>query len=102
MANDTQFHKGDKVTVREDLVIGKTYNMINGPGDSFVTGMEGLVGKVCTIACVTEAGKYRLVEPSCSYRNYNWTDEMFKETVELPDLSESEDLRTLYDFAPLM
>lgn len=94
---DTMFHVGDKVTVREDLVIGESYKSLGSTcSDSYVTGMDTCKGKICTIKRVTEDGKYKLCEDYGF--EFNWTDEMFKEAVCLPDLPEPEDISVLCGF----
>lgn len=69
-----KYNVGDKVRVRKDLRADwcKVYRMEDKSfGDTFVSGMAHLVGKVVTIK--TADKKYRIEE--CGY---NWTDEMFE------------------------
>ena len=78
-------HKiGDKVKIREDLVVNKCYGI-----DTFVEDMEKFKGKEVTIFDITyEAGReYRIEEDEGAYF---WTAEMFetdkvKETIPNPD-----------------
>lgn len=68
-----KYKVGDKVRVRDDLVVGKRYSMAGGKvDDSFVDSMSPLRGKIVTIAD-SSGKKYRIKE--CGF---NWTDEMFE------------------------
>ena len=62
------FKVGDKVIVRNDLIIGEKYG-----DDFFITGMKDFVGKIVTIKRVVESGLYKVEE-----NYYNWTDEMLE------------------------
>ena len=70
------YNVGDRVVVRDDLVLNEYYWMLNGDpkrdilSDSFVKGMDKFLGQVVTIRSFN--GKYQIKEYSC-----NWTDEMF-------------------------
>lgn len=69
-----KYKVGDKVRVRKDLCAGdgKVYHMEGGRyGDTFVSAMAHLVGKVVTIRA---ADKMYAIEEF----GYNWTDEMFE------------------------
>ena len=69
------FKVGDKVKVREDLVVGNIYG-----GDSFTIDMADLRGKEVTIKEVEpKFNSYRIKETG-----YNWTDEMFERLAEEP------------------
>lgn len=69
------FSKGDKVTVRRDLIIDKEYFMEDGfTADTFVGGMGRFLGREVTIKSANRGGKYTIEEYGC-----NWTDEMFEE-----------------------
>lgn len=73
-----RYQKGDKVIVRPDLDVLKTYRMASGPKKGMiyyyvVDSMTEQSGKTFTIKDVDEDGKgYRLEEYP-----YSWTDEMF-------------------------
>lgn len=75
---DTMKYKvGDKVRVREDLVVDRTYG-----NDCFVSGMVIMKGKEVTIDEVNEGAEtYRIKE--C---RFNWTEEMFEENGDKPSL----------------
>lgn len=66
-----KFKVGDKVRVREDLVVNKRYD-----GYLFSKFMEGYKGKIFTIKDVDD-DSYELREA-----NYWWTDEMLEEAKE--------------------
>ena len=69
----TKFKKGDKVRVRQDLEVGKYYNMEDSSiKDIVVDRMAGLRGEVVTIR---RAGAKYSIEESM----YEWTDGMFEE-----------------------
>lgn len=67
---------GDRVVVRDDLILDRCYYMLNADGhpgrvgDTFVTEMSKYLGSVVTIKSLNH--KYRIKE--CGL---NWTDEMF-------------------------
>lgn len=63
---------GDKVRVREDLVVNKSYGI-----DTFVDNMEKLKGKVVTISDITSRtkGEYHIKEDR---EKYFWTAEMLE------------------------
>lgn len=66
--SNTRYKVGDKVRVREDLVIHELY------GDHvFVGNMSPLKGKIVTIEDVRPFG-YRI----CECGRFSWTDEMFE------------------------
>lgn len=68
-------HKiGDKVKVREDLIIDNDYNMEDGSHDTFVSEMVPYRGKIVTI-CGYIGGEYVIEEDCCEW---HWTDEMFE------------------------
>jgi hypothetical protein len=68
-----KYKVGDKVKVRDDLVVDYKYG-----SDAFVDGMSALKGKVVTIkTCFTSRDKYA-IEGS----DYAWTDEMFEDDSE--------------------
>ena len=75
---DCRYHKGDKVIVRPDLDVLKTYCMASGPKKGMiyyyvVDRMVEQAGKIFTIKDIDKDGKgYRLEEYP-----YFWTDEMF-------------------------
>ena len=67
---------GDKVKVREDLVVHKSYGI-----DTFVEDMEKFKGKVVTISDIFSEtdGEYHIEEDK---EDYYWTDEMFETVAE--------------------
>lgn len=67
---------GDKVRVREDLVVNKSYGI-----DTFVDNMEKFKGKVVTISEITSRTKeeYHIKEDR---EKYFWTAEMFETDAE--------------------
>lgn len=67
---------GDKVRVREDLVVNKSYGI-----DTFVDNMEKFKGKVVTISDITSRtkGEYHIKEDR---EKYFWTAEMFETDAE--------------------
>lgn len=69
-----RYKVGDRVVVRDDLVLHEHYYMDGGRYlDSFVGSMEKFMGKVVTIREVQRpSGKYLIVGS-----DKNWTDEMF-------------------------
>lgn len=76
-----KYKVGDKVRVRSDLKCHKVYYMEDKEtGDSFVEGMDELLGKVVTIKEINMFQKYRIEE-----MEYNWTDEMFEGLAEEPE-----------------
>lgn len=62
-----RFKVGDKVKVRDDLIVGKTYN-----NNTFVKDMEKHLGKIVTIESI-HRNTYSIVE-----NNWYWTDAMFE------------------------
>ena len=72
-----KYKVGDKVRVREDLVVDKIYGE-----DCFVSGMVAMKGKEVTIDAVhDDVEKYRIKE--CGF---HWTEEMFEENGDKPSL----------------
>ena len=71
-----RYKAGDRVVVREDLVLHNAYWMLKEDGsrgdyrDTFVGDMKEFSGRVVEIRTFT--GKYRIHGSTC-----NWTDEMF-------------------------
>lgn len=68
-----KYKVGDKVRIREDLVIGGNYG-----GSVAVDDMEDMGGSVVTIERVGNLGYYIEEDPD----GYCWTDEMFEGLVE--------------------
>ena len=64
----TKYKIGDKVIVREDLIVGEKYGK-----DVFTSAMISFKGKVVTINKVIGL-KYEIEEDD---KTWNWTDEMF-------------------------
>ena len=60
---------GDKVKVREDLIVNKSYGERN-----FVRGMKPYIGKIMTISCVNDYAYYFKEDEG----KWNWTDEMLE------------------------
>lgn len=72
----TKYNIGDRVKVREDLVVHERYYMEDGEiGDSFIADMAQLKGQIVTINAISPTGKYIIMEDNGAY---NWTDEMFE------------------------
>ena len=72
-----KYKVGDKVFVRDDLIVGKKYKMDGSDGDSdgeniFVSSMKYFKGKQVTIETISR-GQYRIKESG-----FYWTDEMFE------------------------
>lgn len=68
-----KYKVGDKVCVKEDLVVGERYKMEDSKAsDTFVYAMEFFKGRVVTISSIF-CGKYKIEESG-----YCWTDEMFE------------------------
>ena len=67
-----KYKVGDKVRVREDLIVDQWYGE-----DTFTSGMVSFKGKIVTISNI-ESGFYILKEDSS---RWNWADEMFSEKV---------------------
>ena len=75
--NSMKYKVGDKVKIRENLVVDKRYG-----NEDFVSGMIHMRGKEATISEVYKGVKlYRIKE--C---DYSWTDEMFEENGDKPSL----------------
>lgn len=74
-----KYKVGDKVKIREDLVIDEIYG-----DNSFAEEMEQYKGKTATITD-TYFGKYEI---DIDNGNWCWTDEMLEDCV---DISESKD-----------
>ena len=71
----SKYKVGDKVKIREDLVVNNIYG-----GDSFIIDMADLRGEEVTIKEVEpKFNSYRIKETG-----YNWTDEMFERLAEEP------------------
>lgn len=64
-----KYKVGDKVKIREDLIIGKYYG-----GDSFMQEMAKFRGKIVTIRDI-DCGEYTIEELKFGW---HWTDEMIK------------------------
>lgn len=62
-----KFKVGDRVSVRSDLVIDKSYG-----SNSINDEMINWCGKIVTIKVITSWNEYRIKEDG-----WNWTDEMF-------------------------
>lgn len=69
-----KYKVGDKVRIREDLVIGGNYG-----GSVAVDDMEDMGGSVVTIERVGNLGYYIEEDPD----GYCWTDEMFEPVEEM-------------------
>lgn len=68
-----KYKVGDKVKVREDLVVGNFYKMDNSDSFSiFVLYMERYKGNITTIKNVYDT--YYILENN----KWNWTDEMLE------------------------
>lgn len=67
-----KYKVGDKVRVREDLIIDIDYGK-----EKFVSYMTPFKGKEVTISYVDSCGYYRIKEDI----TYRWTNEMFSKKV---------------------
>lgn len=70
----SKYKVGDKVKVREDLVVGKTYGR-----HITINSMVELKGREVTIKSVHNGEEYRIKE-----LGYTWTNEMFEGLVDEP------------------
>lgn len=70
-----KYKVGDKVKVREDLVVDSRYG-----DDTFAVGMQKFSGKTMTVYDITPKNKYKLKE---DFDRYNWTDEMFEDVEDI-------------------
>jgi hypothetical protein len=70
---------GDKVRVREDLVVDKTYDSVY-----FVENMAYWRGRVVTISDIIDNYYYKIKEDEADKKGfrYSWTDEMFEDVPE--------------------
>ena len=66
-----KYKVGDKVRVREDLIVGKIYG-----DDKFLINMKKYSGKTMTVSKIVKEGKYKLKEDT---GHWNWTDEMLED-----------------------
>lgn len=82
-----KYKVGDKVRIREDLVIGGNYG-----GSVAVDDMEDMGGSVVTIERVGNLGYYIEEDPD----GYCWTDEMFEGLVE-EELTAEETIKVFGD-----
>lgn len=67
-----RYKVGDKVKIREDLIVGYKYGV-----DTFVEDMEQYKGKTTTVADVTDNNKYKLNIDTY----WRWTDEMLEDNA---------------------
>ena len=74
-----KYKVGDKVKVREDLKIGKSYNK-----KTFVDSMEKYKGQIVTIK-VVYGDRYRIEEDN---QDWYWTDEMLEDIEEEMNLED--------------
>jgi len=72
------FKVGDKVRVKSNLIVGKSYAGIGGIEDTFVAPMDDVSGKVVTITD-KRSGLYFIDES----RGWAFTDEMFEPVQEV-------------------
>ena len=68
-----KYKVGDKVKIREDLVVDNKYGV-----DTYVDDMEQYKGKIATVIRITDNNKYKLDVDSY----WCWTDEMFEDYTE--------------------
>jgi hypothetical protein len=68
-----KFRVGDKVKIREDLIVGKSYN-----GWDFIEGMNQYKGQIKLVKSA-EVGYYTFEGDG-----YGWTDSMLEEVIKLP------------------
>ena len=69
-----KYEVGNKVKIREDLVMGNRYG-----ADTFTEDMGQHKGEIATITYVTKNNKYKL-DIDDDY--WNWTDEMLEDCIE--------------------
>jgi hypothetical protein len=78
---------GDKVKIREDLIVGKMYGV-----NDFARGMQQYKGAIATITNVfPKINMYHINIDEDADIRWKWTDEMFEEITEL----ESKDEKTV-------
>ena len=75
-----KYKVGDKVKIREDLIVDNTYG-----ADSYVEDMAQYKGEITTVISITDNNKYKLDVDSY----WCWTDEMLEDVIE-EDVIESE------------
>lgn len=74
-----KYKVGDKVIIRDDLVVGTHYCMEDkSKQNSFVAGMVPSMGKIATISSITDMGRQYKIDLDF----WTWTDEMIKCKVE--------------------
>jgi hypothetical protein len=71
-----KYKVGDKVRIREDLIIKEQYNDL-----TFVPDMVQYMGKVATITAIRFEDAYGIDLDGC---NWCWTDEMFEDIEDTP------------------
>lgn len=81
-----KYKVGDKVKIREDLVVGNMYG-----ASSFTSKMEQYKGKIATITNVYYNYTYSYYHIDIDNEHLHWTDEMFEEITE----SENKDENTV-------
>ena len=67
-----KYKVGDKVKIREDLIVGNKYG-----ADTYVDDMEQYKGEITTVAKITDNNKYKLDIDGY----WCWTDEMLEDCV---------------------
>ena len=73
-----KYKVGDKVKVREDLKVGKRYNMADKSADDiFTIDMSKFKGQVVIISKIKAGGTYE-IDVDKNYVKYAWVDEMFE------------------------
>jgi hypothetical protein len=74
-----KYKVGDKVKVRNDLVVDKTYDSVY-----FVENMAYWRGRVVTISDIIDNYYYKIKEDEADKKGfrYSWTDEMFEDVPE--------------------
>lgn len=70
-----KYKVGDKVRVREDLIVGARYG-----NDNFISDMKEYAGKTMTVVAISSLGKYRLKE---DIYDCNWTDGMLEDAEDI-------------------
>jgi hypothetical protein len=68
-----KYKVGDKVRIREDLVVGNKYG-----ADTYVSDMAQHKGEITTVVYVTDRNKYKLAVDTY----WNWTEEMLEDCIE--------------------
>ena len=73
-----KYKVGDRVKIREDLVVGNTYG-----AEVFVKDMEHYKGNMATISAICgDTYRINIDNDDIPERYWHWTDEMFEDYIE--------------------